>query len=115
MADPQSVPAGKYGKAALEALGVWKGVQGRIAYANDVRAALLLVARGETPLGIVYATDAAVEPKVRIVGVFPENTHPAIVYPAALTAESKKVAAENFLRALREPAARTVFERYGFR
>jgi molybdate transport system substrate-binding protein len=115
MADPLSVPAGKYGKAALEALGVWKAVEGKVASAGDVRGALLLVARGEAPYGIVYSTDAAVESKVRVIDLFPEGTHPPIVYPAALTAESRNAAAQPFLRALREPAARAVFERYGFK
>jgi len=115
MANPDSVPAGRYGKAALESLGVWKDVQSRVAAANDVRGALLLVARGETPFGIVYSTDAAVEPKVRIVDTFPENTHPPIVYPAALTAVSKSAAAQGFLNSLREPPARAAFEKYGFR
>lgn len=115
MADPASVPAGRYGKAALESLGVWKGVEQRIAAAADVRAALLFVARGEAPLGIVYSTDAAVEPKVRIVDTFPESTHPPIVYPAALTAGSKSSAAGAFLASLRTPPARAVFEKYGFR
>jgi molybdate transport system substrate-binding protein len=115
MANPDSVPAGRYGRAALEALGVWADVRPKVAAANDVRAALLLVARGETPFGIVYSTDAAVEPKVRVVDTFPENTHPAIVYPAALTADSRSAAAKVFLDTLREPAARAVFERYGFR
>jgi molybdate transport system substrate-binding protein len=115
MADPDAVPAGRYGKAALEKLGVWKDVQSRVAAAGDVRAALLLVARGEAPLGIVYSTDAAVEPKVRVVDVFPENTHPPIVYPAALVAQGKSGSAANFLRTLREPAARAIFEKYGFR
>jgi molybdate transport system substrate-binding protein len=115
MANPDSVPAGRYGRAALEALGVWADVRPKVAAANDVRAALLLVARGETPFGIVYSTDAAVEPKVRVVDTFPENTHPPIVYPAALTAESRSAAAKVFLATLREPAARAVFEKYGFR
>ncbi|HYH42699.1 MAG TPA: molybdate ABC transporter substrate-binding protein [Burkholderiales bacterium] len=115
MANPDSVPAGRYGKAALESLGVWKDVQSRVASANDVRGALLLVARGETPFGIVYSTDAAVEPKVRVVDTFPENTHPPIVYPAALTAESRNGAAKAFLSALREAPARAVFDKYGFK
>ena len=115
MADPDSVPAGKYGKAALEALSVWKDVRSRVASAGDVRGALLLVARGEAPLGIVYSTDAAVEPKVRVVDTFPENTHPPIVYPAAVIATSRGTAAESFLRAVREAPARAVFEKYGFR
>jgi molybdate transport system substrate-binding protein len=114
MANPESVPAGKYGMAALQALGVWKDVQSKIAGAADVRSALLLVSRGEAPLGIVYSTDARVEPKVRVVDTFPENTHPAIVYPAALTVSGKSSGAVIFLRALREPPARAVFEKYGF-
>jgi molybdate transport system substrate-binding protein len=115
MADPAAVPAGRYGKAALEKLGVWPDVRTKIAAAADVRAALLLVARGEAPLGIVYITDAAVEPRVRVVDVFPEDTHPPIVYPAALTASAKLPAADRLLRALREPAARAIFDQYGFR
>jgi molybdate transport system substrate-binding protein len=114
MANPESVPAGKYGMAALQALGVWKDVQSKVAAAGDVRSALLLVSRGEAPLGIVYSTDARVEPKVRAVDTFPENTHPPIVYPAALTASGKSAGAAVFLRALREPPARAVFEKYGF-
>lgn len=115
MADPASVPAGRYGKAALESLGVWKSVESRVAAAGDVRAALLLVARGEAPLGIVYSTDAAVEPKVRVVDIFPENLHPPIVYPAALTAVSKSSAAGAFLASLSKSPARAVFEKHGFR
>jgi molybdate transport system substrate-binding protein len=113
MADPAAVPAGRYGKAALTALGVWQAVAGRIAAAENVRAALLLVARGETPLGIVYRTDAAAEPAVRIVGTFPPDSHPPIVYPLALTSiaspETPGLAAY-----LRRPAARKLFEAQGF-
>ncbi|MGH8765850.1 MAG: molybdate ABC transporter substrate-binding protein, partial [Burkholderiales bacterium] len=87
-ADPSSVPAGKYTRAALEKLGVWDSVAHKLAPADNVRAALLLVARGEAPLGTVYATDAAVEPKVRIVATFPDGSHPAIIYPAALVAST---------------------------
>ena len=90
MANVDSVPAGKYGKAALEKLGAWNGVKDSIAQADNVRAALLLVGRGEAPLGIVYATDAAAEPNVKIVGTFPEDSHPPIIYPAALTRETKE-------------------------
>ncbi len=115
MADPNSVPAGKYGKASLEALGVWKDVQASVAATENVRAALMLVARGETPFGIVYSTDAAVEQKVRIVGQFPENTHPPIVYPVALVATSKSSAAASFLSSLSQPVARAIFEKYGFK
>jgi molybdate transport system substrate-binding protein len=114
-ADPASVPAGRYAREALENLGVWKSVEAKIAAAQDVRAALLLVARGETPLGVVYSTDAAVEPRVKVVGTFPDNTHAPIVYPAALVATSKSAAAARFLQVLREPAAYRAFERYGFK
>jgi molybdate transport system substrate-binding protein len=113
MASVESVPAGRYGKAALTALGVWTQVADRLAQGEDVRTALAYVARGEAPLGIVYATDARVEPRVRVVATFPENTHPPIVYPAALTPEASPDAAQ-FLAYLRGPQARAVFERSGF-
>ncbi len=87
--DMRAVPAGLYAKAALEKLGIWAAVEPKLAMAENVRAALILVARGEAPLGIVYATDAKVEPNVKIVGVFPVDSHPPIVYPAALTANAK--------------------------
>jgi molybdate transport system substrate-binding protein len=114
MGNVAAVPAGKYGKAALENLGAWDGVKDRIAQAETVRAALVLVARGETPLGIVYQTDAASEPAVRIVGAFPDDTHPPIIYPAALTKDSNNVNAAEFLTYIRSPAARPAFERQGF-
>jgi molybdate transport system substrate-binding protein len=114
MGNVDAVPAGKYGKAALEKLGAWDGVKDRIAQAESVRAALLLVARGETPLGVVYQTDAASEPAVRIVGTFPEDTHPPIIYPAALTKDSNNAIAAEFLKYIRSPAARPAFERQGF-
>jgi len=114
-ADPASVPAGKYTKAALEKLGVWDSVAGKLAPAENVRAALTLVARGETPLGTVYATDAAVEPKVRVVAVFPDGLHPPIIYPAALTSSAPASgAAADFMTLLSSPAARKLFEKYGF-
>lgn len=113
MADPDTVPAGKYGKAALEALDVWQDVRGRVAAAENVRAALVLVSRGEAPFGIVYRTDAAADPRVRVVGTFPENAHPPIVYPAAITALGKPPA-ERFLKWLSGPEARVVFEKHGF-
>jgi len=113
MANPDAVPAGKYGKASLEALGVWKDVASKVAAAENVRAALVLVSRGEAPLGIVYRTDAAVEPKIRIVAEFPENSHPPIIYPAAVTATGNS-AAGAFLESLGKPAARAVFKKYGF-
>lgn len=114
MADPDAVPAGKYGKAALEALHVWKDVRAKLAPAENVRAALALVSRGETPFGIVYRTDALVDKKVRIVGEFPAASHASIVYPAALTAGGKGRTAADFLAYLASPAARAVFEKYGF-
>jgi len=113
MANVESVPAGRYGKAALMTLGVWESVAGRLAQGDDVRTALSYVARGEAPLGIVYATDARVEPNVRVVGTFPESSHPPIVYPAALTAEAAPQAAQ-FLAYLQSPQAAAVFERAGF-
>jgi molybdate transport system substrate-binding protein len=114
MADTNAVPAGRYGKASLEALGVWNSVRDRVAQAENVRAALLLVSRGEAPLGIVYQTDAAAEPKVRIVDAFPENTYPAIVYPVALTASSVNADAPAFLAYLKSPKTRPLFEKQGF-
>jgi len=113
LADPEAVPAGRYARAALTSLGVWDAVSGRIAAAVNVRAALLLVARGEAPLGIVYRTDALVEPGVVIVDAFPESTHPPIVYPAALTAGASP-AAGKVLDFLRTDAARAEFEKQGF-
>jgi molybdate transport system substrate-binding protein len=113
MADPASVPAGKYGRVALERLSVWSSVETRIAAAENVRAALLLVARGEAPLGIVYQTDAAAEPGVRIVGTFPPDSHPPIVYPMALT-QIAGPEASSFASYLRGPAARALFEGQGF-
>ncbi len=114
MADPDSVPAGKYGKAALQKLGAWDGVVAKIAPAEDVRAALRFVARGEAPLGIVYATDAAAEPGVRIVATFPQDSYPPIIYPAAILTSSKNPAAVKFLAFIRAPAARPFFEKQGF-
>jgi molybdate transport system substrate-binding protein len=114
MADTAAVPAGKYGKAALEALGVWKSVQDKIAQTENVRAALLLVSRGEAPLGIVYQTDAAADPNVKIMATFPENTHPAILYPAALTAGSKNADAASLLTYLKSAKAKPLFDKQGF-
>lgn len=112
--DVKAVPAGKYAKAALEALGAWGGVQDKLAQAENVRAALALVARGEAPLGIVYRTDAASDPSVRIVGTFPVGSHPPIVYPAAVTKAGEGGGAPDFLRFLLGAAARSAFERQGF-
>jgi molybdate transport system substrate-binding protein len=114
MANIDSVPAGKYGKAALEKLGAWNAVKDSIAQAENVRAALLLVGRGEAPLGIVYSTDAAAEPNVRIVATFPDDSHPPIIYPAALTKDSTNADAKAFLDFLRTAKARSAFEKQGF-
>jgi molybdate transport system substrate-binding protein len=114
MANVGAVPAGKYGKAALETLGAWDGVKDKIAQTENVRAALVLVARGGAPLGIVYQTDAASDLTVKIVGTFPENTHPPIIYPIALTKETTNPEAQAFLNYLRSPVARAAFERQGF-
>jgi molybdate transport system substrate-binding protein len=114
IADPTGVPAGKYGKAALEALGVWSSVADRLAPAENVRATLALVARGEAPLGIVYQTDAASDKTVKIIGTFPENTHPPIVYPIAVVATSTNPGAPGYIAFLKSPVARPIFEKQGF-
>jgi len=114
MANPDSVPAGKYGKSALEFLGVWGSVEKQVARAESVRAALALVSRGEAPFGIVYATDAYADRSVRIVDTFPAASHPAIVYPAAVLVSSKSPAARTLLDFLRSPPARGDWEKYGF-
>ena len=113
VADVRAVPAGKYAKAALEKLGGWAAAEPKLASAENVRAALALVGRGEAPLGIVYETDAKVEKNVKIVGYFPEDSHPPITYPVALTANAKPEAAQ-YLAFLRSGVAKTVFETYGF-
>jgi molybdate transport system substrate-binding protein len=113
IADPVNVPAGRYGKAALTRLGVWDSVAGRLAQADNVRAALSFVARGEVPLGIVYQSDVAAEPNVRVVAVFPADTHPPIVYPAALTTRATRDA-RRVLDAIVSAEARAVFQRHGF-
>ena len=113
LANPDAVPAGKYARAALSSLGVWDSVATRIAAAENVRAALLLVSRGEAPLGVVYYTDALVDPGVAIVDTFPEITHPPIVYPTALTTNAS-AAAVRVLAFLQTEPARSVFEKYGF-
>jgi molybdate transport system substrate-binding protein len=113
IADPGTVPAGKYGRAALTALGVWGSVAGHLANAENVRVALAYVARGEAPLGIVYQTDAKAEPRVKVVGVFPEDSYPPIRYPAALLTGAKSDA-RAFLTYLASAEARAVFEKDGF-
>lgn len=111
--NPESVPVGKYAKAALTNLGVWSEIQDKVAPADNVRAALALVARGEAPLGIVYRTDALVEKKVRIVATFPASSHEPIIYPVATTVHPKDGAAD-FVKFLSSPAARAIFAKYGF-
>ena len=111
--DVSSVPVGKYAKAALEKLGAWESAAPKFAMAESVRAALTLVARGEAVLGIVYATDAKVEPQVKIVGTFPAESHPPIIYPVAATT-SAGASAAGYLAFLHTQAAKTIFEKYGF-
>jgi molybdate transport system substrate-binding protein len=111
--DVKSVPVGKYAKAALEKLGAWQAAEPKFAMAESVRAALTLVARGEAVLGIVYSTDAKVEPGVKIVGTFPADSHPPIIYPVAATSTAKPKAKE-YLDYLHSSAAKTVLEKYGF-
>jgi molybdate transport system substrate-binding protein len=111
--DVRAVPVGRYAKAALESLGTWSSVQGRLAAVENVRVALALVARGEASLGIVYATDARAEPNVKVVGTFPPESHPAVVYRVALTGAAKP-RARHYLSFLRGPSARAIFEAHGF-
>ena len=113
LADPDTVPAGKYARTALSTLGVWDGVVNRTVNAENVRVALAYVSRGEATLGIVYATDALSDKGVRIVGTFPDSTHAPIVYPAALTRDAKPQA-KAFLDFLSGDEARTIFQKYGF-
>lgn len=114
MANTDAVPAGKYGKAALVSLGVWDQVKDRIAQAENVRAALILVSRGEAPLGIVYRSDALSDPAVELVGTFASSTHPAIIYPIASTANATAPDAKVFLEKLKAPRSRAIFEKHGF-
>lgn len=114
VADTNAVPAGKYAKAALTSLGLWPSMERKLLPAENVRAALAYVSRGEAPLGVVYATDARADPKVRVVGTFPASSHPPIVYPGAITAASRNGAAASFLGWLQGPQAGAVFRRYGF-
>ena len=113
VADPASVPAGKYARAALASLGVWDSVSAHLAQAENVRVALTYVARGETPLGIVYTTDALSEKGVRIIATFPDSSHAPIVYPVALT-KTATPAAKAFLAFLGGAESRSVFEKSGF-
>jgi molybdate transport system substrate-binding protein len=111
--DVKAVPVGKYAKAALEKLGAWSAAESKFAMADSVRAALTLVARNEAVLGIVYSTDAKVEPGVKIVGTFPADSHPPIIYPVAATTTAKAEAAD-YLAFLRSSVAKTILEKYGF-
>lgn len=114
VANVESVPAGRYGKASLEKLGVWASVSGKLAQAENVRAALLLVSRGEAPAGIVYQTDAASDTGVTIIGTFPQDTHPPIIYPVALTANAAHPDAAAFLAYIKSAKAKPLFEAQGF-
>lgn len=114
VADVRAVPAGLYAKAALEKLGAWKAAEPKLAMAENVRATLSFVARGETPVGIVYETDAKIEPKVKTVGVFPDNSYPPVTYPVAVMAASKNATAERYANFLRSMTAKAIFEKYGF-
>ena len=111
--DIRAVPVGLYAKAALEKLGIWAAVEPKLAMTENVRVALTLVARGEASLGIVYATDAKVEPNVKVIGTFPDSSHPPIVYPAAATRDAKPEA-KSYLDYLHSQAAKAVLEKYGF-
>jgi molybdate transport system substrate-binding protein len=111
--DVRAVPVGKYAKAALEKLGVWQKAEPKMAMAENVRAALTLVSRGEAPLGIVYETDAKVEPNVKVIGVFPPDSYPPVIYPVAQTVNAKPDA-KKYLDFLRTGTAQVIFERYGF-
>lgn len=114
VADTTAVPAGKYAKASLTALGLWPSVEKKLLPGESVRAALAYVSRGEAPLGIVYATDAKADPKVKIVGAFPASSHAPIVYPAAITASSRNPQAAAFLGYLQSAEAAAIFRKYGF-
>ena len=112
--DVKAVPVGKYAQAALEKLGAWQAAAPKFAMAESVRSAMALVARGEAVLGIVYSTDAKVEPGVKIVGTFPADSHPAIIYPVAATATAKPESSE-YIAFLKTSAAKAIFEKYGFK
>lgn len=114
MALTDSVPAGKYAKAALQSLGMWRALQARTAEAENVRAALLMVARTETPIGVVYGSDAKAEPRVKVLGIFPADSHPPIVYPAARLARSTHAQGADFVQWLQTPAAAKIFRAHGF-
>lgn len=115
MCDPMMMPAGRYGRAALQSLGVWPAVEAQVANAESVRAALAYVSRGEAPLGIVFDTDAATDAGVKVIGIFPDDSHPPIVYPAAITASSRNPGAPRLLAFLRSSEAKAIFLRLGYR
>ena len=114
MAMVEAVPAGQYGKAALESLGIWASVEGAVAQSENVRAALALVSAGEAPFGIVYASDAVADDNVTVVGRFPAESHAPIVYPAALLTEAADAADRAFLEALSGDGADAIFAAQGF-
>jgi len=114
VADVNAAPAGRYAKAALEKLGAWAAAEPKLAQAENVRATLAFVARDETPIGIVYETDAKVEPKVKIIGAFPDGSYPPVTYPVAATTTETKQSVPQYLHFLRTPVAKAIFEKYGF-
>jgi molybdate transport system substrate-binding protein len=114
LAATASVPAGRYAKASLEKLGIWPSLEKKLAEAENVRAAMAFVSRGEAPLGIVYSTDAAADPNVVVIGTFPGDSHPPIIYPVGVLAASKNPAAESYRKYLSGLDARTTFIRHGF-
>ncbi len=114
MGDPEHVPAGIYGKQALMHLGAWNDIAPKVVGAKDVRTALVFVEREEVPLGIVYATDAAITDKVKMVGVFPENSHPPVTYQAAIVRGNNTQTARKFYTFLKSPEAKAIFNKYGF-
>ena len=115
MADVKAVPAGKYGKSALESLKLWDAVSPQVAMQENVRAALALVALGEAKLGIVYGSDAVVEPKVEVAATFPEESHPPILYPAAIVAATSNADAQGFVDFLKGDQAKAIFKKDGFK
>lgn len=114
MCDPMMMPAGRYGRAALQKLGLWDGVKDRVANASDIRAALAYVSRREAPLGIVFDTDAKLDPGVAVIGTFPADSHPPILYPIAAVTGKRTADTNRVLAFLTSPAAKLVFEKYGY-
>ena len=114
MGDPDHVPAGIYGRAALESLGAWDAVAPHVARADNVRAALALVARGEAPLGVVYSSDAAADDTVKVIDDFPQESFPEIVYPIAIIADSEHAEAAALVEILQSETAAAIFARFGF-